>query len=67
MAAMKDGIHPRAMRSRDPRAAAPFMNIVPEVPCLRAQDIPAVICFPHGVALQCGALHSDKLNFIAKL
>jgi len=34
---------------------------------LRARDIPGRILSPHGVALQCEALHSDRLNFIAEL
>ncbi|MBS6447632.1 MAG: hypothetical protein KH382_08615 [Clostridiales bacterium] len=71
MAAMKDGIHARkACVIRQP---PPFSwvscrkALTRRAPCACGRRLPGRSCFPHGVALQCGALHCDTIDFCTML
>ena len=71
MAAMKDGIHARGarvIRGPPPLSVAPCRKaLTRRAPCACGRRLPGRSCFPHGVALQCGALHCDTIDFCTML
>ena len=71
VAAMKDGIHARearVIRQPPPLSATSCLEaLTRRAPCACGRELPSRSCFPHGVALQCKALHCDTIDFCTML
>ena len=71
VAAIKDGVHAR--KARVIRGPPPFLltsdrrALTRRAPCACERELSSGSCFPHGVALQCKALHCDTIDFSTAL
>ena len=71
VAAIKDDIYARearVIRGPPPLLLTSYrMALIRRAPCACGRGFSSRSCFPHGVALQCEALHCDTIDFSTPL
>ena len=71
VAAIKDGLHARearVIRQPPPLSVTSCRRaLTRRAPCACGRGFSSRSCFPHGVALQCEALHCDTIDFSTAL